>query len=219
MEPQEIIATAESGSFPANWHVWTLRRGLVFREVAWQTFISVCGFLLLGYGLYATIPDNFTQGAWKIGLTICLLLLFAVMAFGGFALMAGDINRLRLAGHYLLVMTPDDFVKRTPGSVVHVPMEHVTDLRLVGVRAVNNSDGKPVNPALSFAPVAMLGAALSLRRTPRVQPKLTFVDDRTNKQVVVGQDHAFEDLGALEYILRVYVGDKERELRAARSRR
>jgi hypothetical protein len=75
MEPQEIIATAESNSFPANWHVWTLRRGLVFREVAWQTFIAVCGFLLLGYGLYATIPDNFTQGAWKIGLTICLLLL------------------------------------------------------------------------------------------------------------------------------------------------
>ena len=58
MEPQEIIATAESHSFPANWHVWTLRRGLVFREVAWQTFISVCGFLLLGYGLYATIPAN-----------------------------------------------------------------------------------------------------------------------------------------------------------------
>ena len=53
MEPQEIIATAESNSFPANWHVWTLRRGLVFREVAWQTFISVFGFLLLGYGLYA----------------------------------------------------------------------------------------------------------------------------------------------------------------------
>jgi hypothetical protein len=52
-----------------------------------------------------------------------------------------------------------------------------------------------------------------------VQPKLTFVDDRTGKVVVVGQDHAFEDLGALEYILRIYVGDKERALRAARSRR
>jgi hypothetical protein len=52
-----------------------------------------------------------------------------------------------------------------------------------------------------------------------MQPKLTFVDDRTSKLVVVGQDHTFEDLGALEYILRIYVGDKERELRAARSRR
>ena len=140
MEPQEIIATAESNSFPANWHVWTLRRGLVFREVAWQTFVSVCGFLLLGYGLYATIPDNFTQGAWKIGLTICLLLLFAVMAFGGLALMAGDINRLRLAGRYLLVMTPDDFLKRTPSGVVHVPMEHVTDLRLVGAKSRTRED-------------------------------------------------------------------------------
>jgi hypothetical protein len=82
-----------------------------------------------------TIRDNFTQGAWKIGLTICCYSC-SVMAFGGFALMAGDINGLRLAGHYLLVATPDDFVKRTPGGVVHVPMEHVIDLRLVGVRAV-----------------------------------------------------------------------------------
>jgi hypothetical protein len=73
-----------------------------------------------------------------------------------------------------------------------------------------------LNPINSLVGV---GAYITLMRTPRVQPKLTFVDDRTNKQVVVGQDHAFEDLGALEYILRIYVGDKERELRAARSRR
>jgi len=224
MEPQEIIATAESNSFPANWHVWTLRRGLVFREVAWQTFISVCGFLLLGYGLYATIPDNFTQGAWKIGLTICLLLLFAVMAFGGFALVAGDINRLRLAGRYLLVMTPDDFLKRTPSGVVHVPMEHVTDLRLIGAKARTQEDMerpgagsvRMLNPVSSLVGV---GAYIMLMRTPRVQPKLTFVDDREDKLVVVGQDHTFDDLGALEYILRIYVGDKERTLRAARSRR
>jgi hypothetical protein len=223
MEPQEIISTAESNSFPANWHVWTLRRGLVFREVAWQTFISLFGFLLLGYGLYATIPDNFTQGAWKIGLTICLLLLFAVMAFGGFALVAGDINRLRLAGRYLLVMTPDDFLKRTPRSVVHVPMEHVTDLRLIGVKSRTQEEME--RPGGTMHTVRSIGLASSgaflgnwLLRTPRMQPKLTFVDDRTGKLVVVGQDHAFEDLGALEYILRIYVGDKERALRAARSR-
>jgi hypothetical protein len=220
MEPQEIIATAESNSFPANWHVWTLRRGLVFREVAWQTFISICGFLLLGYGLYATIPANFTDGPWKIGLTICLLLLFAVMAFGGFALMAGDVNRLRLAGRYLLVMTPDDFLKRTPSGVVHVPMEHVTDLRLIGVKL--RTQGDMEHPGGVLQSIRISGGlfnGISLMRTPRMQPKLTFVDDRTNKLVVVGQDHAFEDLGALEYILRIYVGDKERELRAARSRR
>src|SRR5262245_44987143 len=175
MEPQEIIATAESNSFPANWHVWTLRRGLVFREVAWQTFISLFGFLLLGYGLYATIPDNFTQGAWKIGLTICLLLLFAVMAFGGFALVAGDINRLRLAGHYLLVMTPDDFLKRTPGGVIHVPMEHVTDLRLIGVKSRGQEDmerpGGVMHTVRSIG-LASTGAFLGnwLIRTPRVQP-------------------------------------------------
>ena len=216
MEPREIIATAESGSFPANWHVWTLRRGLVFREVAWQTFVSVFGFLLLGYALYVTIPDNFTDGPWKIGLTICLLLLFAVMAFGGLALMAGDLNRLRLAGRYLLVMTPDDFVKRTPGALIHVPMEHVTDLRLVGVKVRTQEEHE--KPGGGLQPMGFLNG-ISLTRTPRMQPKLTFVDDRTGKVVVVGQDHAFEDLGALEYILRIYVGDKERALRAARSRR
>src|SRR5690242_7029009 len=54
MEPQEIIATAETGSYPDNWHVWTLRRGLVLREVAWQTFVAVIGFILLVFGLVVT---------------------------------------------------------------------------------------------------------------------------------------------------------------------
>jgi hypothetical protein len=218
MEPQEIIATAESGSYPPNWHVWTLRRGLVLREVAWQTFVAVIGFILLIYGLAVTIPDNFTQGSLKAAFTISLLLLFAIMAFGGLALVLGDINRLRLAGRYLLVMTPDDFIKRTPRSVTHVPMEYVTDIRLVGVKVSNSPDGglPRVAPPVSFNWI--LGV-FSLRRTPRQQAKLSFVDERDKKTVVVGQDHAFEDLGALEYVLRIYVGDKERALRAARSRR
>jgi hypothetical protein len=219
MEPQEIIATAESGSYPVNWHVWGLRRGLVFREVAWQAFISLFGFVLLVAALFVTIPDNFTQGPWKIGLTICLLLLFAVMAFGGLTLVAGDINRLRLAGRYLLVMTPDDFIKRTPSGVIHVPMEHVTDLRLVGVKTLTQEQFEhPAGALQRMRPVGLFNG-ISLSRTPRLQPKLTFVDDREDKLVIVGQDHAFEDLGALEYIMRIYVGDKERALRAARSRR
>jgi hypothetical protein len=225
MEPQEIISTAESTSYPANWHVWTLRRGLVLREVAWQAFIAASGFLLLIYGLSVTIPDNFTQGSLKAAFTVSLLLLFAIMAFGGLALVAGDMNRLLLAGRYLLVMTPDDFLRRTPRGVTHVPMEHITDIRLVGVKPQQNSDHERSGRARKVAPSAFLvpgflgGFATFMWRTPRQQPKLSFVDERDGKTVVVGQDHAFEDLGALEYVLRIYVGDKERALRAARSRR
>ena len=133
--------------------------------------------------------------------------------------MAGDINRLRLAGRYLLVMTPDDFLKRSPGSVIHVPMEYVTDLRLIGVKARTQEDMERPGGMMQSIRFPGVFNGISLMRTPRMQPKLTFVDDRTSKLVVVGQDHAFEDLGALEYILRIYVGDKERALRAARSRR
>jgi hypothetical protein len=219
MEPQEIIATAETGSYPENWHVWTLRRGLVLREVAWQTFVAVIGFILLVFGLAVTIPDNFTQGSLKAAFTISLLLLFAIMAFGGLTLVLGDINRLRLAGRYLLVMTPDDFIKRTPRGVTHVPMEYVTDIRLVGVKVTDNRDGGSRGANTPLAPASMLIALNFLQRKPRQQAKLSFVDERENKTVVVGQDHAFEDLGALEYVLRIYVGDKERALRAARSRR
>jgi len=222
MDPQIIVATAESGAFPANWHVWTLRRGKVWREVAWQAFISAFGFFLLIWGLAVTIPDSFTQSSLKAVGTIALLLLFAIMGFGGFALVGGELNRLRLAGRYLLVMTPDDFVKRSPHSVIHVPMEHVTDIRLVGVKVSNNPDGGlPRTGRRSIerlSPALFHGATFFLRR-PRQQPRLSFVDDRDDKRVVVSQDHAFDDLGALEYILRIYVGDKERELlRAARSR-
>jgi hypothetical protein len=225
MEPQEIIATAESSSYPENWHVWTLRRGLVLREVAWQAFITASGFLLLIYGLSVTIPDNFTQGSLKAAFTISLLLLFAIMAFGGLALVAGDVNRVRLAGRYLLVMTPDDFLKRTPRGVTQVPMEHITDIRLAGVKPPDSRDHERAGGSRTAAPAAFMvpaflgGFATFLWRRPRQQPKLSFVDERTGKTVVVSQDHAFEDLGALEYVLRIYVGDKERALRAARSRR
>jgi hypothetical protein len=219
METQELIATAESGSFPANWHVWTLRRQLVMREVAWQAMISLAGFFLLIIALFVTIPDNFTQGSWKIALTISLLLLFAIMAFGGLALVFGEFNRLRQWGHYLLVMTPDDFVKRTPRDLVHVPMEHVTNIRLVGAKAHTPDDSEHAAGVQRMRPFGFSLYAVSFRRTPRQQPKLSFVDDRTDKTVIVGQDHAFDDLGALEYVLRIYVGDKERALRAARSRR
>jgi hypothetical protein len=219
MDPQAIVATAESGAFPENWHVWTLRRGMVWREVAWQAFVSAFGFFLLIWGLAVTVPDSFIQGSLKAVGTIALLLLFAIMGFGGFALVGGELNRLRLAGRYLLVMTPDDFVKRTPHSVIHVPMEHVTDIRLVGVRVSNTPDGGLPRTARRFSPNLFHGASFFLRR-PRQQPRLSFVDDRDDKRVVVSQDHAFDDLGALEYILRIYVGDKERALlRAARSRR
>jgi hypothetical protein len=218
MEPQEIVATAESGSFPANWHVWTLRRGMVLRGVAWEAFISACGFFLLIWGLAVTVPDSFTQSSLKAAGTISLLLLFAIMAFGSLWLILGDLNRVRLWGRYLLVMTPDDFVKRTPRGVIHVPMEHVTDIRLVGVKVSNSPDGG-LPRALPRASFNWVLGVLSLQRTPRQQPRLSFVDNRDDKRVVVSEDHAFEDLGALEYVLRIYVGDKERALRAARSRR
>ena len=82
--------------------------------------------------------------------------------------MAGDINRLRLAGRYLLVMTPDDFLKRTPGGVTHVPMEHVTDLRLVGVRVAQHEedlDSRTRRYAVSRARVKLLiGTFLGVHR-------------------------------------------------------
>ena len=220
MEPQEIAATAESGSFPANWHVWTLRRGMVLRGVAWEAFIAACGFFLLIWGLAVTVPDSFTQGSLKAAGTIALLLLFAIMAFGSLWLILGDLNRVRLWGHYLLVMTPDDFVKRTPRGVIHVPMEHVTDIRLVGVKVSTNPDGGlPRTAAQWRVALNWIVGGFTLQRSPPQQPRLSFVDDRDDKRVLVSEDHAFEDLGALEYVLRIYVGDKERALRAARSRR
>src|SRR5436309_2068361 len=133
MDVQAIITKAQSNDVPRNWHVWPLRRDRVLRAMAYWVFIAVVGFLLFIPTLIVMIPDNFRSGMWKLVISLLVLIFLGIMAFGGLYYSLLDIGRLRLLGNYLLIMTPDDYVKVEPRRITHVPMDQIADITLRGV--------------------------------------------------------------------------------------
>jgi hypothetical protein len=218
MDAQEIVSIAKSGNIPTSWNVWPLRRDELIRaSLTWLLF-GVVGTGLLAIVMYFTIPDNFTQGPTKIALSLAMYLVLGTMGLGGLYLFFGHVGRYLRAGDYILIMTPDDFVKAVPGNtIIAVPMSDIGGILLRGVRRVEQSAQGP-GGAFSEMGLRRVGGMLGTgaaffgfgRHERRQQPRLSFIDQRTAKVVIVAEDNAFDDLGALDEVLRTYVHAKER---------
>jgi hypothetical protein len=217
MDAQEIVSIARSGNIPSSWNVWPLRRNELIRaSLTWLLF-GIVGTGLLAIVVYFTIPDNFTQGSTKIVLSLAMYLVLGIMGLGGLYLFFGHVGRYLRAGDYILIMTPDDFVKAVPSNIIAVPMSDIGGILLRGVRRVELSTQ---GPGGAFSEMglrrigSMLGAGAAFfgfgRHERRQQPRLSFIDQRTAKVVIVAEDNAFDDLGALDEVLRTYVHAKER---------
>ena len=212
MDADIILATARSGLVPEYWHVWPLQRDRVRTYAIKWGLESLVGMLFFVPAAFITIPVNFEHGSGEIVLTSLLLILLGAIAFGGLAIAIYDLLRYLRAGDYLLVVTPDDYVKAEPHRVTHVPLEYVGNVTLRGVkstfdRAVNQDDAFQMQhqvPFMRYTPNR------PTRRTSQA-PSLAFLDERTNKQVVVATDDAFDELSALEYVLQTYSDAKQRK--------
>jgi hypothetical protein len=212
MDAESILATARSGLVPEYWHVWPLQRERVRTSAIKWGLESLVGLLFFVPAAFITIPVNFEHGSGEIVLTSLLLILLGAVAFGGMGIAFYDFLRYLRADAYVLVVTPDDYVKAEPRKVTHVPLENVTNVTLRGVKssfdqAINQDDAfQPQHqvPFMRFTPNR------STRRATQA-PSLAFLDDRTNKQVVVATDDAFDDLSALEYVLYTYSDAKQRK--------
>jgi hypothetical protein len=202
---QRILTTARSGTVPQGWFVWPLRRDRVLRAAVGWLLIALFGLVLLVPALVATVPDNFRSSAGLAVFTIVLLGVLGAIALGGLWLCVGDFLRYLRADDYLLVMTPDDFLKVTPWRVIHVPMTSVAFVTLKGVRArAAPTQGAQPTATSGMNWGSVVGGGISYRRTGRSAPSLAFVDLRTNRQVVVATDDTFDELPVLEEILDLY---------------
>jgi hypothetical protein len=202
---QRILTTARSDSPPQGWYVWHLQRDRVMRAGLGWLFIGLVGLVLLIPTTIGTIPGNFNASAALAAFTIVLLLILAGMAIGGLGLVAGEAFRYLRADEYLLVMTPDDYVKVTPRGITHVPMTSIAFVTLKGVRTQTMpvpGESTPTSPALGWG--LMFAGNTSSRMTARSAPSLAFLDLRTEKQVVVATDNMFADLPILEEVLSLY---------------
>ncbi len=217
MDAQQVLETARSGNVPSSWFVWTLRRDRVLRGVlSWSAAAAVFLLLLLGAAVN-TIPGNFERGATSVFVTSLLLLLLAGVAFGSAAIAIYDTWRVTRSKEYLLVITPEDYVKAEPRKVTHVPMSEVQYITLKGVKTRHEEAAQMPDPRTQrFTTLAGQGTfspmwtGASLRREPAQAPSLAFQDARTGKTVVVATDDSFEALPALAEALRSYARDDQR---------
>jgi energy-coupling factor transporter transmembrane protein EcfT len=209
MEADAVLQQARVGNVPPNWNVWPLRRNVVLRSALGWTFVGIVGlFILIVVGII-TIPGNFTGNGVSFALTGMLLIILAIMGFGGVGIAIYDFWRIRHATEYLLVMTPQDFIKAEPRGVTHVPMEHVSYVTLRGVKHPVERDLEAQRNGLTLAS-HMLGTWVGNFGKPRVAPSLAFVDSRTNQEVVVSTDNSFDEMIALEEVLLIHAKGKER---------
>lgn len=218
-EAQRILNTARAPDHPREWFVWPLRREIVKRAIAGWAITGVIGLLLFVPVVLITVPSNFQHGSGLAVFTIILLFILALIGFGGLALCGADILRLMRAEQYLLVMTPDDFVKQTPQRIIHIPMTAVAYVTLKGVKPPPNPDAERAF-AQTLVMMRRYGGIMGIpgtsRREFRRPPSLAFLDRRTQREVIVATDDSFDQLSILEEILNLYAGGRSRTRSGAR---
>lgn len=210
MDVEAVLATARSGNVPSSWFVWPLRRDYVLRSAIGWTGASLLGFLMFIPACIVTIPGFPHRGTAGIIFTSVILLLLGGLAFGGAAVAIFDFYRARHAEDYLLVLTPDTFIKAEPHKVIDVPLEHIGDITMRGVQTPEDEQETATSLIRSGVLGNMFGTGRS-RRQPGNYPSLAFRDRRTDKVVIVSTDQAFESLVALEQILSDTVRAKQRQ--------
>ena len=199
-DTEQIIATARSGRTPAGWFVWPLRRDQVRKMALGWAAASILGFILFVPVVLSTVPSNFEKSAALAVFTAVLLCVTGALAFGGLGLVIADLVRLVRADQYLLVMTPDDYVKVEPGRTTHVPMRCVSFVTLKGIRRPDEPERVRPGPQVQLSRVVM-GDPF---RRPRGQASLAFLDSCNNREIVVSQDNSFDELPVLEHVLLGY---------------
>lgn len=236
MQAEEILAQAKSGDYPQNWTVFPILRN----KLRWGIVGWIFG-VILGFGLFALVfpiivPYNFEHGPLLIIFSLVLLGMFLFIGLGSLWTLIGDIKRLSASDKYILVFTPEDFVKQEGNTILQVPMANIRFVTARGVRSasrvVNESERVSVRSVPSMGEnitsfFVGRGATSSgrqwLSKRSRTPTSLAFLNSETDKSVVVLRDEAYgnpSDIGQIlkEYADRQHKGRPEEEVSSATSK-
>ena len=221
-QADEILSTARDGSAPSNWVILPLRRERVMRTML-EWGIGV----LLGLGLFiglflATWPENFTNSTTGAIITSLMLAVLGFLGFGSLWLFIADVRRLLRANRSIVIITPDVFCKQEGGKVALVPLEEIAHITIRGTQAptshsswstYNAPASSRIDPEDRQIPHSfsmgrlVLGSSSARDRSKnrRGPTSVAFVDLRTDKQIIVTNDHSYAHPYELGETLRSYV--------------
>lgn len=208
MDVESILEQARSDRPPSEWNIWPLRRDFVRDSAIKWGLLAIVGFAIFIPVALQMIPGDFVgTGTGEKIFAIVVLALLGALAFGSAGIVGHDVWRLLHARDYLVVITPELFVKASPGHVVSTPLEHVTNVTLNGV-ALASASGVDLPPQrFVFSPRLLdfanpSGGATVPRQRARGAASLAYLDSRDNKIVTVCTDDAFDSMAAIYELLR-----------------
>lgn len=225
MDAETILATVRRGAAPSEWNVWPLRRDRVLIGAAKWGLLSIVGFVLFVPILLNTFPSDFIHAdAFKQSAATVVILLTGALAFCSLWLTIESLLRARRASDYWLIITPDHFVKAEPRRLYQIPLEEIANITLKGVSqpsdiAVQGSIGPQFAGMGQYARIAdRMGVTGTMSARPRGAPSLAFRDQRDNRTIIVSTDDAFDQLAAIDQILRERASQREEAVwRASRT--
>jgi len=134
--------------------------------------------------------------------------------------LVSDIRRLRRADQYMIVITPDDFVKQEGDKIVHVPLMYVRHVTARGARPPDRTAGRDAMAEVPRAGENMAGFMFGRaffpsgmrqrRKRMRTPTTLAFVDSRTDEEVVIATDSSYGDTFEIAAFLKQYAASVQK---------
>ncbi len=126
MEPAEILEKARAiDGPPQSWIVLPLLRNKVVTGIAGWVLGIIIGLGLFTVMASVMIPNNYEHGIASALFSTILLAIVLFVGLGSIWALFVDVNRLRHADKYLIVITPDELVKQEGEKIIHVPLMYV----------------------------------------------------------------------------------------------
>lgn len=216
MEAAEVLERARaSEESPPGWVVLPLLKRRVQTAILGWAFGIIIGFGLFAFVASVTIPHNYQLGFAAGCFTTILLGIALFIGAGSIWAMITDIQRLRYAENYLLVITPDEFVKQEGNKIVRVPLTHVhyvtargtppPDRSASGSNAVNDLPGAGERVGSLFVGRSFFSqGGRQRRKRMRTPTTLAFLDTRNDVEVIVATDRSYGDPFEIAAILKEY---------------
>ena len=216
MEAAEILdrARASGDETPPGWLVLPLLKSKLTTGIIGWVVGAIVGLGLFAFIASVTIPYNYQRGFFTGCFATVLMLITLFIGVGSAWSIITDARRLRHLDKYMIVITPDDFVKQDGDKLVHVPLMYVRHVTARGApppdRTTPKNTMREVPSASENVASFIFGRAFfpsgqrMRRKRMRTPTTLAFLDSRTDTEVVVATDSSYGDTFEIAAYLKQY---------------